>query len=69
MALHAALEDPAGWIPVTDTAAGDDDAQLHGVARDVLAGEVGEFARSHGGSMDLVDVRDGIVTMASRRVV
>ncbi|MFF6783741.1 NifU family protein [Streptomyces sp. NPDC012510] len=62
-ALHAALEDPAVWIPVAGTPAGDDDAQLYGVAREVLAGEVGEFARSHGGSIDLIDVCDGIVTV------
>ncbi|MFC8419817.1 NifU family protein [Streptomyces sp. NPDC057236] len=62
-ALHTALDDPAGWIPGTGTAPGDDDARLYGVAQDVLAGEVGEFARSHGGSIDLVEVRDGIVTV------
>ncbi|WP_327318789.1 NifU family protein [Streptomyces sp. NBC_01235] len=62
-ALHAALDDPAGWIPATGTAPCDDDAQLYGVAREVLAGEVGDFARSHGGTIDLVDVRDGVVTV------
>lgn len=65
-ALHAALEDPAGWIPVPRTSADDDDELLYGVAREVLAGEVGEFARSHGGSIDLVDVRDGVVTVRLR---
>ncbi|WP_217145815.1 NifU family protein [Streptomyces sp. AC627_RSS907] len=62
-ALHTALDDPAGWIPGTGTAPSDDDARLYGVAQDVLAGEVGEFTRSHGGSIDLVEVRDGIVTV------
>ncbi|WP_424884565.1 NifU family protein [Streptomyces sp. SAI-126] len=63
-ALHAALDDPTGWITVTGgTAPCDDDAQLYGVAREVLAGEVGDFARSHGGSIELIDVRDGIVTV------
>ncbi|MCF4141062.1 NifU family protein [Streptomyces sp. Tue 6430] len=61
-ALHAALDDPAGWIPAGG-APGDDDALLYGVAREVLAGEVGDFVRSHGGSIGLVGVRDGIVTV------
>ena len=62
-ALHAALDDPAGWIPVTGTAPCEDDAQLYGVAVELLAGEVGDFVRSHGGSIDLVDVRNGVVTV------
>ncbi|WP_280908947.1 NifU family protein [Streptomyces sp. SAI-090] len=62
-ALHAALDDPAGWITVDGAAPCDDDAQLYGVARKALAGEVGDFVRSHGGSIELVDVRDGIVTV------
>ncbi|MFF8534424.1 NifU family protein [Streptomyces sp. NPDC015532] len=62
-ALHAALDDPAGWIPATGIAPCDDDALLYGAAREVLAGPVGDFARSHGGSIDLVGVRDGIVTV------
>ncbi|MFE1895116.1 NifU family protein [Streptomyces yangpuensis] len=62
-ALHTALDDPDGWIPVTSSAACDDDALLYGVAREVLAGQVGDFARSHGGRIDLVGVRDGIVTV------
>ena len=61
-ALHAALGRPAGWIPVTATDHSDD-TLLHDVAREVLAGEVGDFARSHGGVIDLVDVRDGVVTV------
>ncbi|MXM65345.1 NifU family protein [Streptomyces sp. HUCO-GS316] len=62
-ALHAALGDPEGWVRDTGTAACDDDAQLYAAAQEVLAGQVGDFARSHGGSIDLVDVRDGIVTV------
>ncbi|MDQ0834309.1 Fe-S cluster biogenesis protein NfuA [Streptomyces achromogenes] len=61
--LHAALDTPAGWITAAGTASCDDDAQLYRVAREVLAGEVGDFARSHGGSIELLDVRDGIVTV------
>jgi Fe-S cluster biogenesis protein NfuA len=61
-ALHAALDDPAGWIPA-DANPGQDDALLHAVAREVLAGEVGDVARSHGGRIELVDVHDGVVTV------
>ncbi|WP_432058316.1 NifU family protein [Streptomyces sp. bgisy022] len=60
-ALHAALDQPAGWVPVAGTV--DVDTLLYDVAREVLAGEVGDFARSHGGVIDLVDVHEGIVTV------
>ncbi|MFE6280946.1 NifU family protein [Streptomyces sp. NPDC057877] len=62
-ALHAALDDPTGWVPADDTGPGHDDAVLYAVAREVLAGPVGDLARSHGGSIDLVDVSDDIVTV------
>ncbi|MFD2684500.1 NifU family protein [Streptomyces phyllanthi] len=62
-ALHAALDDPSGWIPAVGTDQGHDDTLLHRAAREVLAGEVGDFARSHGGTIDLVDVHDGVVTV------
>ncbi|WP_416979797.1 NifU family protein [Streptomyces sp. T028] len=62
-ALHAALDEPAGWIPASGSDHRGDDALLQDVACEVLAGEVGDFARSHGGSIDLVDVRDGVVTV------
>ncbi|MFI1164421.1 NifU family protein [Streptomyces sp. NPDC020801] len=62
-ALHAALDDPTGWILPAGTGPRRDDALLYAAARDVLAGPVGDFARSHGGRIDLVDVRDGIVTV------
>jgi Fe-S cluster biogenesis protein NfuA len=62
-ALHAALDDPARWIPASGAGQGHDDALLRGAVQEVLAGEVGEFARSHGGTIDLVDVHDGVVTV------
>ncbi|MFB7243848.1 NifU family protein [Streptomyces populi] len=61
-ALHAALGDPAGWVVEADARVGDD-ASLYRAAQEVLAGEVGAFARSHGGDIDLVDVHDGVVTV------
>jgi Fe-S cluster biogenesis protein NfuA len=62
-ALHAALDDPAAWITATGDDHGHDDVLLRIAAQEVLAGEVGEFARSHGGTIDLVDVHDGVVTV------
>ncbi|MEU8650540.1 NifU family protein [Streptomyces sp. NPDC048737] len=61
--LHTALGDPSGWVPARGSTPCDDDALLYGVVREVLAGEVGDFVRSHGGSIGLVGVRDGIVTV------
>ena len=40
----------------------DDAALADGVAA-VLAGEVGDYAASHGGAISLVDVHDGVVTL------
>ncbi|MPV87366.1 NifU family protein [Georgenia ruanii] len=37
------------------------DATLRAAAEDVLAGPVGDLARSHGGHIELADVRDGVV--------
>lgn len=65
-ALHTALEDPAGWIVETGADPRDEDAVLYGVVVDVLAGETGDFVRSHGGGIDLVGVRDGVVTVSLR---
>lgn len=77
-ALHAALEEPAGWIMATEADAGSDggedgdgaggradgdDALLRAAVRETLAGQVGDFARSHGGTIELVDVTDGVVTV------
>ncbi|WP_222127749.1 NifU family protein [Streptomyces sp. SLBN-31] len=65
-ALHTALEDPAGWIVDAGAGPGADDAALYGVVVEVLAGETGDFVRSHGGGIDLVDVTDGVVTVCLR---
>lgn len=62
-AIHAALDDPAGWIPARP--AGDDgtDTRLYAMVRDLLDGAVGQFARSHGGGIELVRVHGGVVTV------
>jgi Fe-S cluster biogenesis protein NfuA len=61
-ALHAALDEPAGWTPA-DAPTALDDEPLRLAAQALLDGPVGELARSHGGRIELVDVRDGIVTV------
>lgn len=65
-ALLAALESPEEWVTVMDgqARAGRDttlDDRLSRAARDALAGEVGDLARSHGGRIELESVRDGVV--------
>lgn len=72
-ALLAALEHPELWEVATPAAppgpspaASDDavvDARLREAATAVLVGEVGELARSHGGAIELVSVRDRVVTV------
>ncbi|NES15118.1 MULTISPECIES: NifU family protein [Micromonospora] len=59
-ALHAALAEPGRWV-TRSAAAPDDDATLRESVRRLLDGPVGDVARSHGGHIELVDVRDGQV--------
>ncbi|GIF12749.1 NifU family protein [Actinoplanes teichomyceticus] len=59
-ALHAALDEPAGWTAPADPHG---DQRLHAAAAELLDGSAGAFARSHGGRMELVDARDGVVTV------
>lgn len=68
-ALSAALADPGGWVvrhptdadgSATGAAGGSDDALREGV-RAALEGAAGDYVRSHGGRIELVDVREGIV--------
>jgi len=62
-ALHAALADPAGWVPAADAAAAGGDEALRSAAQGLLDGDLGRFAASHGGGIDLIDVSDGVVTV------
>ena len=59
-ALHAALEDPAGWAAAGEHTTDDG---LLAAAREVIDGPVGALARSHGGSLELVGAQEGIVTV------
>jgi Fe-S cluster biogenesis protein NfuA len=63
VALHAALAEPADWTVASDVDDQAADASLHAMVRQLLDGAAGQFARSHGGSIELVGVRDGIVTV------
>ncbi|MEU8606980.1 NifU family protein [Actinoplanes sp. NPDC048791] len=61
-ALHAALDHPAGWA--AGDAGGDTaDEPLRAATEALLTGAVGDLALSHGGSIQLLEVRDGVVTV------
>ena len=60
-ALHEALAQPSAWRPAEDDGEPGTDAALRAAAADLIAGSVGQFARSHGGAIELVDVHDGVV--------
>lgn len=62
-ALHAALGEPGGWHVVPDSGARAGDTELRTLTQQLLDGPVGQFAAAHGGRIDLVDVRDGVVTV------
>ena len=62
-AIHAALEEPTAWIAADDPDGCGVDALLYPVVQELLDGAVGQYARSHGGRIDLVDIRDGVVTV------
>jgi Fe-S cluster biogenesis protein NfuA len=59
-AISEALQDSAGWR--VDPPAGND-AQLADIASELLAGQIGALAQSHGGSIELVSVRGHNVTV------
>ncbi len=63
-AVAAAVAAPDGWrVDGTDRP---DDEQLAGAVRRLLAGDVGDYVRSHGGAIDLVDVAHGVVSVRMR---
>lgn len=59
-ALGDALRDPAGWQVDSPT---DSDDRLAEIVRDLLSGQVGALAESHGGSIELVSVSGNNVTV------
>jgi Fe-S cluster biogenesis protein NfuA len=59
-ALHAALGDAGSWRPDDDSEPAED-VRLTNAVEALIAGPVGDFTRSHGGWIELVSVRDGVV--------
>lgn len=62
-ALIRALADPAGWLPPTGSASLPGSV-LAAAVEEVIAGEVGAYVRSHGGSARLVRIEGSIATIA-----
>ena len=60
-ALGAALATRHEWRPRT---AGSADDVLRAAVDEVLAGEVGDFIRSHGGALTVIEVASGVVTVS-----
>lgn len=70
--LAAALARPDAWVPRVPedepgaapvSAAADLDRRLREHVEAAIAGEAGEYVRSHGGDVRLLDVRDGEVVL------
>ncbi len=57
-ALQAALAQPEHWQPAHE---GTPDDVLRMAVVEVIDGDVGDYVRSHGGQIELVDVQDGDV--------
>lgn len=61
VALQSGLAVPDRWVPAGDASA---DAVLRMAVQQVIAGEVGDYIRSHGGSVELLGVGDGAVEVS-----
>lgn len=60
-ALTAALSNPGTWRTTgTDAELSGADARIAAAARRLLDGEIGSYARTHGGEITLVDVSDRV---------
>lgn len=62
-ALHDALARPEAWRPGAGAVRCSGDEALADAARCVLDGAAGAFVRSHGGTVELVGARDGVVSV------
>lgn len=62
-ALIAALSHPERWVPGEGAVVLDADGVLRSVAEELLEGPIGQIAAVHGGSIQLVDARDGVVSV------
>lgn len=59
-ALQTAAASPGQWVPAEATSSG---AVLRMAVQQVIDGEVGDYVRSHGGSVELLSVDDGVVVV------
>lgn len=62
-ALIAALSHPERWVPGEGAVVLDADGVLRSVAEELLEGPIGQIAAVHGGSIQLVDARDGVISV------
>ncbi len=63
-AVAAAVADPERWR--VEDAGSADDAALAAAVRRLVASDAGDYVRSHGGAVDIVGVRHGVVTVRMR---
>lgn len=61
--LTAALAERGAWRAAGGSAPADIDAALSRLAQEAIAGAPGDYVRSHGGSVELVGVCNGHVTL------
>lgn len=59
-ALQTAAASPGQWVPAEATSS---DAVLRMAVPQAIDGEVGAYVRSHGGSVELLSVGDGVVVV------
>lgn len=64
-AVAGALTSPTAWVTHDDGPSARDDA-LAAAARELLAGTAGDYVRSHGGVVEILGARDGVVTVHLR---
>jgi Fe-S cluster biogenesis protein NfuA len=70
-AVHRSLEHPGSWLPGPGSESAPSgpgpldagDAQLEAVARELARGEAGRLASSHGGTIEVLGVQDGVVRL------
>ncbi len=63
-ALQAALAEPAGWRPGPGCTPLTSDQALLWAAEEVVRGRLGDFVRSHGGSLTVLGADGGVVEVA-----
>lgn len=62
-ALHAALRSPAAWTPGRGSVTASADRHAEAAVRAALVGDAGDLIRSHAGTVELIEVRDGVARL------